>query len=309
MAKKTSVRIPLLIGSLVLGVLFVGQSVAGIPGLPLRAELDLAQTVVVGKITNIVKQKEVNGGALVWGRASVAVSVVLKGEKANEVKATVAMQIDPNFGSAMASTPRVYRVGDEGIWVIMAEGIVSHEYGLFDKKQLDEVKATLADLDKRAWSEEVAGLKVWAGAAKHDWHPRNPQQVVFAVKNVSKSTIWLPRSSYEGVVTAIVRDSAGKEFELRGLGDRHPPDGRAVCRPLEPGRTRYMHPDSEDYGFIVVPRDMLPGKYTVTVSLANTHDGQTPGESKPVNAWQGKVTATPFLLEIPSPPASQPAGK
>ena len=70
-----------------------------------------------------------------------------------------------------------------------------------------------------------------------------------------------------------------------------------------------MHPHGEDFGFIEIPRDLPPGKYTVTVSLANTHDGQTPGESKPVNAWQGKVTATPFPLEIPSPPASQPAGK
>ena len=305
MAKTTSFRV-LLIGGLVLGAFLVKQAVAGFTAMPLKANLDLAQTVVVGKITDIAREKEEHHGNLVWGSATVTVSGVLKGEKANTVKMTVVMQMPPEPAQ---SPPHVYRVGDEGIWVIMPDGRPSHGYGLLDKRRLDEVKAALADLDKRVWSEEVSGLKVWAGAAKHDWHPRNPQQVVFAVKNVSKSTIWLPRPLYDGVVTAIARDSAGKEFELRGLGDRQPPDGRAVCRPLEPGKTRYMHPNSEDYGFIMVPRDMPPGKYTVTVSLANTHEGQTPGESKPVNAWQGKVTATPFPLEIPSPPASQPAGK
>jgi len=305
MDKQTSVRIPLAIGGLVLCAFLVTHAVAGLPGLPLKAELDLAQRVVVGKITEIAKEKEEYDGKMVWGLATVVVSKVLKGEKADQIKMPVVMQMDRNLAMAMASSPHVYRVGDEGIWVIMPDGRPSHGYGLLDMKRVDEVKSALADLDKRVWSEEVTGLKVWAGVAKHDWNPR--EQVVFAVKNVSKSTIWLPRPMYQGVITAIARDAAGKEFELRGIGQRHSPEGRAVCRPLEPGKTKYMHPDGEDYGFIVIPRDLPPGKYTVTVTLANTRDGKKPGgESKPVEAWKGKVAAPPFALEIPKPPASRP---
>jgi len=305
MDKQTSVRIPPAIGCLVLCAFLVTHAVAGFIAMPLKADLDLAQTVVVGKITDIARKMGQRDGKLVWGRATVAVSDVLKGGKTKKMKMTVAMRVDREYGAQ--SPPRVYSVGDEGIWVIMPDGRPSHGYGLLDKKRVEEVKSALADLDKRVWSEVVTGLKVWAGAAKHDWNPRNPQQVVFAVKNISKSTLWLPRPMYQGAITAIARDSSGKEFELRGGGPRHSPEGRAVCRPLEPGKTKYMHPYGENYGFIVIPRDLPPGKYTVTVTLANTRDGnKAGGESKPVDAWKGKVAAPPFALEIPKPPVSRP---
>lgn len=311
MSDKMGVRVLLVVSGLVLGAFLVTRALAGFTAMPLKAELDLAETVVVGKIIGINEDKRDYDGKLVWGRASIMPSRVLKGGKdrtpgAGLITISVVMQLDYDLTWQMQSPPKVYKKNDEGIWLIMANGQPSHGYGLLDKDRLKEVEALLDELDKRVWSDEVGGLKVWAGAPKHDWHPRDPQQVVFAVKNVSKSTIWLPHSCYQGLVTAIVRDAAGKEVELLGIGEGIPPEGRSVCYLLEPGRTRYMHPDGADYGFIVIPRDLSPGKYTVTVALANMNDGETPSaEPKPVDAWKGKVVAPSFTLEIPKPPEEE----
>jgi hypothetical protein len=276
--------------------------------MPLKAELYLAQTVVVGKITDIAKEKEEYEGKLVRGLATVAVSEVLKGRETNEVKMDVVMQMDRNLG--MQSPPRVYGVGDEGIWVIMSDGRPSHGYGLLGKDRLQEVKAALEELDKRTWSEEVGGLKVWAAAdMKHPEGSMLAGKIMFAVKNVSEKPVYLSRPMYKTVMTAVARDSSGKEFPLRGIGmglgtPERPLVSRAV---LQPGETRYLHPYGENYGFFAIPTDLPPGEYAVTVRLANTvaegHRGAMRDENLVV-FWTGSIAAPVFTIEIPSEPAT-----
>jgi len=308
MLQQTGVRALSVLGALVMGAVFAGDVMAGFTAMPLKAELDLAQTVVVGKITGIAEEKDEYEGRLVRGRATVAVTEVLKGRETNEVKMDVVMRMDRDL--AMQSPPRVYGVGDEGIWVIMSDGRPSHGYGLLGKDRLQEVKTALEELDKRTWSEEVGGLKVWAAA---DF--KNPQglrlkgMVMFAVKNVSEKPVYLPRPMYETVLTAVARDSSGKEFLLRGIGmglgtPERPLFSQAVLRP---GETRYLHPDGENYGFFVIPTDLPPGEYAVTVRLANTvaegHRGTMRDENLVV-FWTGSIAAPVFTIEIPAGPTT-----
>ncbi|KKK89318.1 hypothetical protein LCGC14_2734320, partial [marine sediment metagenome] len=71
---------------------------AGFMALPIKAELDLAKTVVVGKIVGLTKERTENRGMLVWGRATIAVERVLKGKPAKQVTATVAMRLAREWG-------------------------------------------------------------------------------------------------------------------------------------------------------------------------------------------------------------------
>jgi len=281
-----------------LTALSAGEAVAGPVPLPLQAELDLAQTVVVGKITGAV----CNGDAQ-QATAEVTVSEVLKGPKADKILIKIAIEVPPGAASAQ----RVYRGDEEGIWIIMSDRRPSQAYGLLGKERLAEVKALLAALEARTWSDEVNGLRAWAGAIRDERLDPRPC-VVFAVRNVSPSALWLPRSTYPGVVTATLRDAAGEEKEIKPPVDKQYLSfrGATCCRELESGQTCYLHPVGENCGYLRIPENLPAGKYTVTVTLTHTAgEGFAAGprrKSEPVNAWKGKVTAPSFALEIPEPP-------
>jgi len=186
--------------------------------------------------------------------------------------------------------PHVYRKGDEGVWIIMSSGRPSHGYGLLKKKRLDEIKRMLRELDKRVWSKPINGIKVWVGAELKgpSWRSHHGRGLMFAVKNVSDKTIYLPLSQYRGIVTGQLRDSAGKEFKLTGFGNRSERGHRPLlCEPLPPRATRYMHPDGADYGFFRLPKDLPAGDYTATITLGNEEaDGlQRRPDRKPVKPW------------------------
>lgn len=287
----------------ILGLLFLSTVFAGPVPMPLKAHLDLAKTVVVGKITDIVKEKE--EGNVVQGTATIAVSETLKGTPAKEIKTTVVMYLDTKSSAGMASPPRVYSKGDEGIFVITPDDRPSHSYGLLPKDRLKEVKAALEELDKRTWSDEVNGLKVWACADTENPRTMDRGGVIFAVKNVSEKPIYLPYARVKGVVSAVARDSSGKEFPAIDSG-RPASDPSASRPPLEPGETRYMHPYEENYGAIRISNDLPPGKYTITITLDNeVADGKR--AEKPVKLWTGKIVAPSVTIEIPKTPASQAA--
>ena len=301
------------ISAVMLGLLCSGDTLAGFMATPLRADLDLAKMVVVGKIIDIVKDKEEYEGKMVWGRATVAVSEPLKGTTAKEITMLVVMHLDrENLGRSMQSPPHVYRKGDEGLWIIMADGRPLHGYGLLPKERLKDVKSALDDLDKRIWSEEVAGLKVWAAADME-----NPQDrplrgtVMFAAKNVSTKPIYLPRSVYKDVVRAVAQDSSGKEFPLSGLGDQSTSERPLFSQDaLQPGEIRYLHPYIEKCGFFGIPKEIPPGKYSIRITLANKVAQGSRGEKNPVVLWTGSVSAPAVTIEVPEEtPSSQPASK
>ena len=284
-----------------LGMFLSGSVYAGFMAVPLKAELDLAKQVVVGKIVAIAKEGESHEGKMVAGLATVEVAETLKGEPAREVKMHVIMALDGKLSNQMQSPERVYRVGQEGIWVIMSVGRPSHGYGLLPMDQLKEVKAELAALEKRTWSEEVNGVKVWAEVEMNDpGTPRTWGTLMFAVQNVSNKEVYLPRPMYHSVVSAVAEDRKGRKVVLKGLGSGTdaPADGTLYAgEPLKPGETRYMHPDGEDYGSFLIPKEVGPGRYTITVRLKNEADGRF--RDRLVTLWKGEVVSPAVTIEIP----------
>ena len=119
---------------------------------------------------------------------------------------------------------------------------------------------------------------------------------------------------YKNIVAGVAKDYAGKEFPLTGLGNTIATDRARVSQvPLQPGETRYMHPDGENYGFIVIPETLPPGKYAITVTLNNdVSDGELGpvGKEKSVKFWTGKISAPVVTIDVPKKPAaSQSADK
>jgi hypothetical protein len=288
-------------GAAMIGLAFTAAMAGPMP-LPLKAELDLAETVAVGKIVDIIEDKPAEGDLITTGRATIAVSEVLKGKPVKEIAVVVAVGMAKDAEVMMASPPRLYSKGEEGIFVVMADGRPSHAHGFQEKKRVDDVKAMLADLEKRTWSEEVGGLRVWAGLTQYDWNFKQ-DMIIFAVKNVSKSVVWLPEPIQDGIVSVVMRDAAGKETNLLARVQFPRKDPTVRCTALAPGETCYVHPSLINYGAIGIPPDLAPGKYEVRITLTNQRKGTIPdhgprpGEA-PVDAWKGKVAAPPVAIEI-----------
>jgi hypothetical protein len=188
----------------------------------------------------------------------------------------------------MQSPPRVFKVGDEGIWLIMENNEASHGYGLLKRSRLEEIKKNLKMLDERKWSEEVNGIKVWTGAVNNG--------VIFAVKNVSEKTIYLPRSNYSGLVIITIHDKNEKQTILKGKGSQGELKDNPVCNPLGPNKTSYMHWDNENYGYYVIPKDFLSGEYKVHATLSNGSPLGTLSETR--SLWTGKITSPDVVITI-----------
>ncbi|MHC4563501.1 MAG: hypothetical protein ACYS8X_12105 [Planctomycetota bacterium] len=297
------------IAFLTFGLLAFRTAFGGLPSLPLRADVDLAEFVVVGKILEIEKAKEDHNGDLIWGRATLQVREVLKGEAAERLQITVVMHLAKGLSMDMASPPHVYHNGDEGIWVIRPDGRPSHAYGLLRLERLDEVKRILRELDNRIWSQEVGGLQVCAEVVTDAYGhgPSSRPIVIFAVKNVSDDAIWVPDAAYANVVKAVARHADGREFILSSLGERLPVDenGSLRCERLQPGEIRYMHPNGENYGSLRTPKKLPAGEYRISVTLSNIAKGvvrRGPTAGEPIDAWQGSVTAPPVTMTISKGP-------
>jgi hypothetical protein len=269
---------------------------AGFWALPIEAELDLADRIVAGKIIKIDPIQGDQAGNMRMGRATIAVDETLKGAKADTIEATVVVHLD--HGDGMQSPPRIYNKGNSGIWVIMPDGRPSHGYGLLVVNRLREVKDHLAMLEKREWSTPVGGIQVWVGGTDSQPGHAARQAVLFAVKNVGKESIYLPRSLYSGIVTVVAQHEDGRQYELRGAGDQCEMRTEMVCEPLEPGRTRYMHWDGEDYGAFQFPKDALHGRYTVRGVLATDRkEGVTRGrDRRSVQVWTGRVASDSTMI-------------
>lgn len=309
MDKKNRIRFPALVGIATIGFVFLRPLAAGPIPLPFRAELDRAKLVLVGKITSIVKENNIENKDIVLGRATLKVSEVLKGEKIDQIQFDVAVKVKPNI--PMASPPRVYHEGDEGIWLIMPEGALSSAQVVLDK---EKIKAMLAELDKRTWSQEANGLKVWASFEDDfygDGRKTEPSGVIFAIRNVTDKTIFLPHAGYKGIVTVSAHDSSGKELQLSDYGQQREAEPPLSVYLLEPGETCYFHSGMENYSFFWLPRDMPSGTYSITVKLANSIKKgslRNAGNEKTVTLWTGSVETPEIKVEIPSKvSASQPA--
>ncbi len=64
-------------------------------------------------------------------------------------------------------------------------------------------------------------------------------------------------------------------------------------------------PLTAEFDLFVTPKDLPPGKYTVTVTLSNQADGVRsvdPVKVEAVTAWKGKVSAPASTMEIAAAP-------
>jgi hypothetical protein len=273
--------------------------------MPLEVHLDIAKQVVLGQITKIEEiDQRLFGDGVRAGRATIAVTETLKGLPAQSVELIVATSVDRNYGGS--SPQRVHKVGDRGIWLIAASGIVSHSFGLLPEKCKADVQRIVMNLEKRKWSEPVNGLCAWAAAVYPNYQPENPNAmrktpvIIFALKNLSETDIFVPTENSAGMITAVVTDHAGKVARYV-LGSATWKNERVFCRKLAAGDIVYLHPD---YSFIDLPRSerLADDKYKVVLECSNEKEGESAmsiGERRvPVTSWKGKVSAPPVELDL-----------
>jgi hypothetical protein len=297
---KTMLKSIIRVLTAILTIISIPIAQAGFGALPLEAELDIAQKIVVGKITKIEVTKIEYDGKMQSGTATISVEETLKGGDEKTVTTSVVMRLDREIDEKMQSPPRVFKVGDEGIWLIMEDNKPSHGYGLLERSKLEEIKKNLKMLNERKWSDAARGIKVWTGIVKFLSGNRSSYGVIFAVKNVSDSTIYLPRSLYSGIVSVIAENKDGKQIALHGLGDQVESKDNLMCMPLLPNQIRYMHWDGENYGCYLIPKGFAPGKYKVRGTLSNDKAvGSLNGpKEERKSLWTGKITSPDAVLTV-----------
>ena len=157
-------------------VLEVGSVSAGPVPMPLICRLDLAERVVVGKITAIADDAEKSGDQVLVSTATLTIQRVVKGEAPEALKVRVATWVSPEYGGS--SPPHVRKIGDEGIWIINPPWSSTPE--LLPASQLAAVEKALAELKDRKWSKDVNGLAAWATAVNYEFDGR--PVIVFACR-------------------------------------------------------------------------------------------------------------------------------
>lgn len=188
------------------------------------------------------------------------------------------------------------RVGDSGIWVIQGGWAECR----LDIKLLPVVKAMLATLEKRHWSDPVNGLRAWADAvpAFDEEQTQGRSVVVFAVQNCSKQPLYYPSGvAFGGMVraTAVGEDGASRNYDDVGSTERDP-QHKPYCRMLQPGEVVYLHPA---YTCIRANRSLAPGSYRVTVRYRNDDESGVAGrEDDAVKAWTGNLAAEPVTVVV-----------
>ena len=279
-------------------VLGVGSVSAGPVPMPLICRLDLADRVVVGKITAIADDAEKSGDHVMVSTATLTIQRVVKGEAPEALKVRVATWVGPAYGGS--SPPHVRKIGDEGIWIINPPWSSYPE--LLPASRLDAVEKALAELKDRKWSKEVNGLTAWATAVNYEFDGR--PVIVFAIRNVTQAPIFYPAVHQPGFLEISAMDDAGKVYARE---DATPGKGKDVSfNDVKPGQMVYVHPAAS---FISVERELPPlppGKYRVTVALQNGVDGEAAviPEWRKVEGWKGKLAAEPFELTIPKKESS-----
>jgi hypothetical protein len=245
-----------------------------------------ADAVVVGKMTQVDK---------VAGTGVVAVTEVLKGPK-DLKKANVKFSAMAG-GGLMHSAMITYNNDQEGIWILQkkdAGGAYPLNYPLLrqDMGKRDAVKASLAALANRKWSEPVDGLSasclVSAGPA-----PKSAMGFVF-VKNVGKDAVRV--NSYLGArtleVTVVAPDGTETKPDLYSwMARARLRAPQATDYPeLAPGAARLVGPQ---YGF-AIPLDK-DGEHKVKVTVSNADDGKALGLK---NVWVGKIVVPEAAFKL-----------
>ncbi|MBM4036621.1 MAG: hypothetical protein FJ291_33210 [Planctomycetes bacterium] len=235
-----------------------------------------ADAVVVGKMTQVDKAA---------GTGVVAVSEVLKGPKGlKEAKVKFsAMPAGGPIHSAMIS----YSNGQEGVWILQkkdAAGAYPLNYPLLhqDNSKLDAVKAQLAALESRKWSEPVNGL---AASCLVSLAPgANAAMGFVSVKNVGERPVRV--NTYIGArtleVTVVEPGGAEKQLDLYGwLAAARIRAPQASDYPeLAPGAARNVGPQH-----FSIPLGKK-GEHKLKVTFSNPDDAKALGLK---DVWTGRI--------------------
>ncbi|MBM4043189.1 MAG: hypothetical protein FJ290_32275 [Planctomycetes bacterium] len=236
-----------------------------------------ADAVVVGKMTQVDKAA---------GTGVVAVSEVLKGPK--ELKEAKVKFSPMPAGGLVHSAMISFNDGQEGIWILKskdASGAYPLNYPLLrqDKSKLDAVKAQLAALESRKWSEPVNSL---AASCLVSLTPGGDTATGFvSVKNVGDRPVRV--NTYVGArtlaVTVVAPDGTGAQLDLYSWLERarlRAPQASDYPE-LAPGAARNVGPQH-----FSIPLGKK-GEYRVKVTLSNADDAKTLGLK---GVWTGKIT-------------------
>ena len=296
-------KVYLLYRALLLGVLLLmspHKAVAGALPMPLEAQLDMAKDVFIGQIIQIEKSDYRQGKGIRWGCAKVEVKKTLKGAPVESTEFYVAIGFDdPNYSRGAASPPKIYGVGRSGIWLIGANDVILHAFGLLNEDRKSDVQRILKSLSERKWSEPINGLRAWAVVVHPDYHD-NPV-IIFAVQNVSESNIYVPSESEHGFIKATAINERGESYGYV-LGTTNEESDTVYCRNLPTGQIVYLHPQ---YSFIDLAwrQKLPPGKYSVIIHCDNTREGRmrvSPTKIGQVSSWKGNLQARPVELIVKS---------
>jgi hypothetical protein len=228
------------------------------------------------------------------GRATIAVSETLKEEPTPSLEVLVATEIAPDYlGSEIHP---IRKVGDSGVWLVHVSHVISSR-SLVPEERRQESQRILETLANRVWSDSLGDLKAWAAVVRPDYHP-NPV-IIFALKNVSYSDIFVPAAVQSGVMSVVVRSRDGLTTDY-SLGRASKDSEIVFCHKLSPGEVVFMYPS---YSFIDLAwrQNLQPGDYQVVVEYRNQRNGEArgaPGERVAVAAWKGELKAPSIELVL-----------
>jgi len=261
--------------------------------LPLEASLDLARFVVVGTITRAKDEKAQPGDGIKWQHITITTQSCLKG--------TLDYPLDCRYICWPSGGGRELQVGDAGIWVVGPDGLLPWSCAPLAEARQPEVESILKMLNARTWSAPVNGLVAWAGVVHAD-AVANPV-IIFAVKNVTTTDLYVPAPISAGFVsaTAVGTDGQPRQPSLSqapspALFPARP--GIPFCLKVAPGAIIYLHPDYSD---IDLTKLLPPGHYTVTITCRNDQERAVPtGQpgQPPLSAWKGTLSAPAVELTL-----------
>lgn len=253
---------------------------------PMEVGLDLAEHVVVGKITSIEGSALAPAGGLQNGIATITVTKTLKGPAKDQIETKVVVGVGSSYSGSWA--PKTRRIGDSGVWIL---GNPSGAYGLVDQSKLKDVEQALDFLAKRKWTEQKDGLEAWAGIFYPQYETDPHPWLSLAIRNVSDHDIYCPQNAVTGTAVA----ESGEVFSLNPYQDGY----LIFCQKLAPGKTMYIANGSFSRYFPAATQ----GVYKVILKYENLRDGEAddkPGKRVPVKAWTGGLTPLHIKVSVDS---------
>ncbi len=269
--------------------------------LPLAAYLDMAESVVVGKVVDIKDASPDISQQTRISDATIEVSEVLKGSPSKIAKMKCISWMRPDYRFQSSIQP--VKTGASGIWAIDHDGFLEpislRSYISEDCKP--DVVDKLKLLSECKWSKPVNGLRAKAAVIPPGkfGHPI----IIFTVQNISKNKLFVPDESTMGFITASAK-IGNKDFSYK-LIPKDKGIACMLCRKISPNEIVYLQP-----GYSAIDlrwnQSMPIGEYTVNITCRNTQTTAlytpTTSTAKSVDVWTGKLTASAKLILGPDIP-------